>query len=130
MGVEDMAGTVTLTNEILGRMSTGALLPLSSDVWSGIMERRTDAVYKALSPWVDFVYPVGREKSTSQATEMILSEWARESDFVARTALGKRLVALRAKAIAAGMRLLTEDEVLEEVKRRRGEIEENDANLY
>lgn len=125
-----MAYTVTLTHEIMGRMSTGAMLPLPSDVWSGIIERRTDAVYKALSPWVDFVYPVGRERSTSQATEMILSEWERESDFIARTALGKRLVALRTKAIAAGMRLLTEDEVLEEVRRRRGELEDNEANLY
>ena len=125
-----MAYTVTLTNEIMGRMSTGAILPLSSDVWSGFIERRTDADYKALSPWVTFVYPVSIEKSTSQATEVILSEWGRESDFVARTALGKTLVASRTKAIAAGMRLLTEDEVLEEVKRRRGELEDNEANLY
>jgi hypothetical protein len=41
-----------------------------------------------------------------------------------------RLATLRTRAIAAGMRLLTEDEVLEEVKRRRGEIEENEADLY
>ena len=125
-----MACTVTLTNEIMWQMSTGAILPLSSDVWAGFVERRSDALYRAVSPWVAFVYPVSSEKSTSQATEVIPSEWERESDFTPRTALGKRLVILRTKAIAAGMRLLTVDEVLEEVKRRRGELEDNEANLY
>jgi len=43
-----------------------------------------------------------------------------QANTVERTALGKRLAALRAKAIDAGMRLLTEEEVLVEVKRRRG----------
>jgi len=42
--------------------------------------------------------------------------------FVPRTPLGKELAYLRNHAIASGMRLLTEDEVLEEVKRRRGEL--------
>jgi len=36
-----------------------------------------------------------------------------------RTTLGMRLWQLRQKAIAGGMRLLREDEVLEAVKRRR-----------
>lgn len=37
--------------------------------------------------------------------------------------LGKRLMALRQKAITEGIELLTtEDEILAEVKRRRGEI--------
>lgn len=42
--------------------------------------------------------------------------------YIPRTALGERLLALRNKAIAKGMRLLSTDEVLEEVARRRGEI--------
>jgi len=46
-----------------------------------------------------------------------------------RTALGKKLLLLRRKAIAAGMRLLDENEVLEEVKRRRGESDEDEAHL-
>lgn len=123
-----MAGTVTLTNEILGRMSTGATLPLSSDVWSSIIEWRSDAVYKALSPWVACVYPVSKEKSTSRAIEVMPSDW--EAEFIPRTLLGKRLMALRTKAIAAGMRLLSEEEVLEEVRRRRGELDDNETDLY
>jgi hypothetical protein len=50
--------------------------------------------------------------------------------FTPRTELGKRLLALRAKAVLAGMKLLSEEEVLEEVKRRRGELDENEKNLY
>ena len=50
---------------------------------------------------------------------------AKEMDgplFTPRTKLGNRLSALRTKAILAGMKLLTEEEVLEEVKLRRGEL--------
>jgi len=36
--------------------------------------------------------------------------------------LGKRLMALRQKAIAEGIELLSTEEILAEVKRRRGEI--------
>jgi hypothetical protein len=39
-------------------------------------------------------------------------------------------VALRSKAIAAGMLLLDEDEILEEVRRRRGEIEGDEADVH
>lgn len=39
-----------------------------------------------------------------------------------RTALGERLIAIREQAIAKGLRLLNADEIIEEVRRRRGEI--------
>lgn len=38
-----------------------------------------------------------------------------------RTPLGKRLAALSARARESGLRSMTADEILEEVKRRRGE---------
>ena len=41
--------------------------------------------------------------------------------FVPRSDWGWKLVELRKRAIDEGMRLLSEDEVLEEVRRRRGE---------
>lgn len=34
--------------------------------------------------------------------------------------MGETLCALRAKAVLAGMRVLSEEEILEEIKRRRG----------
>lgn len=43
--------------------------------------------------------------------------------FRARTALGRRLWELRQKHIASGARLLTWDEIEEEKRRRRGELE-------
>ena len=49
--------------------------------------------------------------------------------FTPRTELGKRLSALRTKAVYAGMKLFSEEEVLEEVKRRRGELKENEKDL-
>jgi hypothetical protein len=42
-----------------------------------------------------------------------------------QSALGRRLQALRQQALAEGMTTLTQDEVLEEVRRRRGEPAED-----
>lgn len=40
-----------------------------------------------------------------------------------KTALGKKLLALRQQAIRRGLRLLSAEEIIQEVKRRRGELE-------
>jgi hypothetical protein len=50
--------------------------------------------------------------------------------FKPRTNLGRKLLALRKQAIDEGMRLLSADEVLEEVRRRRGEKDNNEAHIY
>ena len=63
-----------------------------------------------------------RVHETDGAIIMTPVEEADYTLFTSRTELGKRLSALRAKAILAGMTLLSEEEVLEEVKRRRGEL--------
>ena len=44
-----------------------------------------------------------------------------ERKFAARTPLGKKLVEIRERAIAAGMKLLTEAQITEEIESRRGE---------
>jgi len=75
-----------------------------------------------------FVLPAGVDKSTSQVTKVTSADWAGE--YIPQTALGKSLMALRKKAIASGMKLLSADEVLEEVKHRRGENDGNNADLY
>jgi len=43
-----------------------------------------------------------------------------ETPYQPVTPLGKRLMALRARAIQKGMRLWSDEEIIEEVKRRRG----------
>lgn len=50
-------------------------------------------------------------------------------DAPSRRAFGEKLREIRARAIDSGMRLLTEDEILKEVKRRRGESEDGEANV-
>jgi len=124
-----MIGTMTLTDEISGRMTGSGLFPFSWEDWPGLVgQRREAAIRKVSVPWIVFISPVEQERSTCQSTEVFSSQW--ETVFTPRTDLGKRLYALRTKAVIAGMKLLSEEEVLEEVKRRRGEIEENEKDLY
>lgn len=71
--------------------------------------------------------PVGPEASTSQTTQVL---WEGEAQrWVPRTDFGRRLLALRQEAIRSGVRVLTRDEVLEEVRRRRGELDDEEADL-
>ena len=123
-----MAATVILVNQMLNCISTGIVSPPSSEAWACLGEHRAEIGYRRISPWIVFVLPVGREQSTSQATEVIPADW--EAGFIPRTALGDKLMSLRTKAIAAGMKLLGEEEVLAEVQRRRGELEDNETDLY
>lgn len=73
------------------------------------------------------VHGTVQSKRTSQATGVVLSSC--DLGFFPRTALGKRLTELRAEAIALGMKLLSEEEVLQEVNRRRREMS-GETNLY
>jgi len=67
-----------------------------------------------------FFWPVGMEKGSWQIT-LVNSPGERE-EFIPRTALGTKLLSLRNRAVASGMRLLSEDEILDEVAQRRGEF--------
>jgi hypothetical protein len=48
-----------------------------------------------------------------------------ESDFVPQTPLGKKLWEIRQRAIAAGLQLLNEDEIEQEIAARRGGYRES-----
>jgi len=122
-----MGATLILVDDPISRVSSGITFPPPPFAGFGRHETAMPA-FRAVPPWVDFVFPVGRERSTNQTTEGRTTEWVGE--FIPRTELGKRLVALRSKAIAAGMLLLDEDDILEEVRRRRGEIEGDEADLH
>jgi hypothetical protein len=122
-----MGVTLTLVDDPISRVSSGMTFPPPLFDGFGRYETAISAL-RAAPPWVDFVFPVGMEQSTNQITKGRTTEWV--GGFIPRTDLGKRLVALRNKAIAAGMLLLDEDEILEEVRRRRGEIEGDEADLH
>lgn len=81
--------------------------------------------YQPNNPWVN--YEIGIKRSTNTITN-ISSISSIDVGFVPATPLGKKLLALRKKAIAKGMKLLDEDEILEEISRRRGE--EEYADIY
>ena len=124
-----MIGTMTLTDEISAHMTGSGVFSSSFEGWPGLAGRCREADMRPVSaPWIVFISPVEQEKSTCQATEVFSARW--ETVLTPRTDLGKRLYALRNKAVIAGMKLLTEDEVLEEVRRRRGELEDDEADLY
>lgn len=72
--------------------------------------------------------PLRKEESSYQITEVSFSV---ESDgFMPRTSFGKELLSLRNRAIASGMRLLSDDEILKEVKSRRGGLGNDEAYVY
>lgn len=124
-----MIGSMTLSNEFSYRMTTSGWFSFS---WPDISEtvirhHRIDAGQDSVAK-ERFLSPVENGRSTCQAAEIYVSRW--DSAYTPRTDLGKRLYALRIKAVNAGMKLLSEDEVLAEVKSRRGEFEENETDLY
>jgi len=77
--------------------------------------------------WITLVPSIRTETMSRSVTEFSFPGITEA--FVPRTPLGRRLAALRGKAIRAGTKLLTEDEVLEEMRCRRGELEDDETNL-
>lgn len=58
-----------------------------------------------------------------RSAEKNIKDWASKVTLTARTPLGKKLLALRAKIVASGEPLLTWDEIDTEVRKRRGEMD-------
>jgi len=120
--------TERLTSDWAARKASGVLFPTYLEEWTGYSKRLLAESQRRAALWVNFVLPLREEDMSYRSTEIIFPE-ATET-FVPRTPLGRQLLFLRLQAIQAGMRLLTEDEVLEEVRRRRGELEDDEADLY
>lgn len=76
---------------------------------------------------INFVPPLRDEDLTSRITEIVFPE-ATEA-FIPRVPLGEKLRDLRTRAIKAGMELLNADGILEEVRRRRGELVDDEADV-
>ena len=91
------------------------------------MARVTCLASRALPAWVKLILPLGKEKTSSHITDVHFAIEMRA--FAPRIPLGQKLLELRNRVIAAGMQLLSEDEMLEEVKTRRGEMENDGAHV-
>jgi hypothetical protein len=125
-----MMGTLTerLANYWAAGTTCGVLFPTYLAQWSGYGERLPTEGQRMAVSWVEFRLPLPDEEISYPSTEIGFLQ--RTKAFVPRTALGRKLLSLRTRAIEAGMRLLSADEVLEEVKRRRGELRGNEADVY
>ncbi|GEM_PF-981022 len=120
--------TERLTSDWAAETTFGVLLPRYLQEWPGSSERPLPEDRRRAAQWVNLVLPVREEDMSSRSTKVVFPEITEE--FVPRTPLGRKLLSLRTRAIQAGMTLLSADEVLEELRRRRGEIEDDEANLY
>ena len=60
--------------------------------------------------------------SSFPACRITARDFTEKHKYQPKTALGERLMALRNQAIAKGLTLLDADEIIEEVRRRRGEV--------
>lgn len=123
--------------------TTNALAMAMANDWVTAFARRAPlkpsrSVSGWLSPWL----PVWKEEGTAvsrvivhpaldvSSTHLSVITYAMAEFCSPRAELGRRLRALREAAIAEGMPLLTWDQVLEEVKRRRGEtVDDEQAHL-
>ena len=125
-----MTATLTepLNSDWTAREAYGVLSPTYLEESTGFSERIPAESQRMVVPWVDFKLPLPEEYMSYRSTETIFPEVTEV--FVPHTPLGKKLLSLRIRAIKAGMRLLSADEVLEEVKRRRGELEDNEADVH
>lgn len=122
-----MTVTEQLISDWAARKASSVTFP-TLEGWAGYSELQFPNSYIGVTPWTTFVLPIGKEMMSFQTTEVFFP--AETKEFIPRTALGRKLASLRKRAIEAGMRLLSEDEVLEEVKRRRGELENDEENIY
>jgi len=86
------------------------------------------ATFSRPSDWIEFTLPISTARMTSNATVVTLADC--ESAYVPRTPLGRKLLALRAKAVSAGVTLLNEEQVREEVRRRHGGVEAGEADVH
>jgi len=87
-----------------------------------------DELSSGSSTTIAFCFLQGSRENRSGLSGLASADsW--ESSYVPRTELGRKLLRIRINAIAGGLELLTEDEVLEEIKRRRGEGRNDDTHL-
>lgn len=74
--------------------------------------------------WSMLVLPVRKDEGSYQITEVT------PGGFIPQTSFGRELLSLRTRAIASGMTLLSDDEILEEVKNRRSGLGADETHLY
>jgi len=120
--VRNIEGTMSLTEKIIAEH--GSFGTYGNLMASAILAERLLATDEPLEHFVDKPttpnYKAIEASGSSSPACQINIEKPR---YKPRTSLGEKLIALREKAIANGLRLLDADEIIDEIRRRRGEIE-------
>lgn len=130
MTTSTMTLTESLRTDFLSRI-THAVISTPLNEGRAVLGERPPFLgssWEETSPRSTVILPVRKEESSYQITEVSLS--VESEGFTPRTPLGEKLLSLRNRAIASGMRLLSNDEVLEKIKRRRGELGNDEAHVY
>jgi hypothetical protein len=76
----------------------------------------------AIPPQKPYYKAIEASGSSFPACRITASDFTEKPRYRPKTALGERLMALRNQAIAKGLTLLNADEIIAEVRRRRGEV--------
>jgi hypothetical protein len=105
---------MSITEEIFAR--------LGSEGTYSILPCGPNAPAPAIPPQRPYYRPIKVSGSSFPACRITARDFTEKPSYRPKTALGERLMALRNQAIAKGLTLLDPDEIIEEVRRRRGEV--------
>lgn len=124
-----MTLTECLTQNSQSRNTHAVAFTPAYGPWVGSNRRRSIfALFPETTSWQGHIlWPVGMERGSWQIT--VVNFPGERGEFIPRTALGARLLSLRNRAVASGMRLLSEDEILDEVRHRRGEFGNGESDV-
>jgi len=97
---------------------TSTMVAFCSLLVGGITE--PPVIKKDVQPYYKIIEVSG---AVSQASKIAIWGSYDRKGYYPKTELGKKLMTLRNQAIAKGLPLLNADEIIEEISRRRGEID-------
>lgn len=113
---------MSVTEEIFARLgSEGTYLVSAVITAMFLLPCGSNAPASAIPPQRPYYKAIEASGSSFSACRIAAGDFTGKHKYRPKTALGERLMALRNQAIAKGLKLLDADEIIEEVRRRRGE---------
>lgn len=109
---------MSVTEEIFARL--GLEENYSSFIASGIGTTRQKK--QRCKPSKPYYNAIETSSSSLPVCRITVEDFTEKRRYQPRTALGARLIAIRERAIAKGLKLLDADEIIEEIRKRRGEF--------
>jgi hypothetical protein len=117
---------MSVTEEIFARLGsegTHSILTASAVLTAILLfPCAPNASASAISPQRPHYKAIEAYGSSFPSCRITARDFTEKPSYRPKTALGERLMALRNQAIAKGLTLLDADEIIEEVRRRRGEV--------